>query len=353
MTRKARVVVALLLAATACGGGDEKKPTTTTTTTAPPTTQAAPPTTAPPVPPGHFPLTALTGEPTRLGRPVLVVKVDNAPKARPQAGLAEADVVIEEAVEGGVTRFAVLYHSQEAGDVGPVRSARSTDVHLAAPLNRPLFAYSGANAVFQQLVRTSPLVNVGVDVFPGDYERRRGRPAPYNLFTATSRLFAHTPPGSGPPPPLFFFRGQGEPSPIGDPLATPAGGVRMEYRGNIVTRVEWGWDAGAGLWRRSQDGGLHLDAGGAQVGARNVVVQFVAYRDTGLRDRSGAAVPEAELVGEGEVWVLTDGKVVHGRWRRAASTSVTEYLDAAGIPIRLTPGPTWVELPVLGAAALF
>jgi hypothetical protein len=352
--RTGAVVLAVAIVAAACGGGDKKKATTTTTTTtSPPTTVAAPPGNPPPVPPGHFPLTALKGEPSRLGRPALIVKIDNAPKARPQAGLAEADIVIEELVEGGVTRFAVLFHSNEAADVGPVRSARSTDIHLATPLNRPLFAYSGANAVFEQLINTSPVVNVGVGAAPGEYTRRAGRPAPYNLFTGTFKLFSHAPAGSTAPPPMFHYRAEGAPTPIGDPIPTPQGGANVEYRGHIVTRVSWGWDAGAQVWRRSQDGGLHLDAAGAQVSARNVVIMFVGYRDTGLRDRSGAVVPEAELVGEGDVWVLTDGKVVKGRWKRTAPAAMAELLDGAGAPIRLTPGNTWVELPIPGGAGLF
>jgi len=344
----------LALVAAACGGGDKKEAKKTTTTTAPPTTEAAPPPpppTGPTVPAGHAPLTGLPAEPSRLGRPALIVKIDNAPLARPQVGLAEADIVFEEMVEGGVTRFAVVYHSQEATDLGPVRSARSTDMHIAHALNRPLFAYSGANAAFEKLIATSPVVNVGVGAFPGDFERRRGRPAPYNLFTGTFRLFSHTPQGAGPPPVAFWYRNQGEPSPIGDPPATPSGGVSMEYRGHIVTRVQWGWDAGAGLWRRSQDGGVHRDTAGNQVSARNVVVQFVQYNDTGLRDRSGAVVPAAALVGEGEAWVLTDGKVVKGKWRRTGLEARTEFLDANGAPVKLTPGPTWVELPSPGTAA--
>jgi hypothetical protein len=341
------LVAALSLVLAACGGGD-KKEAKRTTTTAKPSTTSTPPTTAPPVPAGHYPLTALPGDPARVGRPLLMVKIDNAPKARPQAGLAQADVVYEELVEGGVTRFAVLFHSQDAPDLGPVRSARSTDMHLAQPLNRPLFAYSGANAVFDQLIAASPVVNVGYEAFPGDYERRRGRPAPYNVFTASGRLHAKAPPGSGPPPPMFYFRAAGAPSPVGDPVR----GVGMEYRANIVTRVNWGWDGTTQVWNRLTEGRPHLDAAGANVAARNVIVQFVNYHDTGLRDRSGTMVPEAELVGEGEAWVFTDGKVVKGKWRRPTPEAVTQYVDAAGTPIRLTPGTTWVELPRPGTATI-
>ena len=347
MRRPLALALALALAAglAACGG-DKKKPAPTTTaapTTAPP---APPPEPQGMIPPGGGPLTGQAVDPAKAGRPLLIVKIDNAPKARPQAGLNEADVVVEEAVEGGVTRFATFYHSRDA-DVGPVRSARSTDMLIATPLNRPLFAYSGANAVFEQQIRTSPVVNVGISAFPGDYTRQRGRPGPYDLFSNTARMFAHAPQGAGPPPPLFAFRFPGQAS-----TGEPAGGVKMEYRGRIVTAVQWAWDAGAGVWQRSQDGGPHKDAAGNQVNAQNVVVQLVTYHDTPYVDQSGARVPEADLVGEGEVWVLSDGKVVKGRWKRTAPGEVTQYLDANGAPIRLSPGRTWVELPIPGLATL-
>lgn len=340
------VATALVLAlvAGACGGGDKKA--TSTTTAPPPETTVAAPEPQGMIPPGGGPLTGAPVDPAKAGRPLLIVKIDNAPKARPQAGLNQADVVVEEAVEGGVTRFAVLYHSQDA-EVGPVRSARSTDMLIAKPLNRPLFAYSGANSAFQEQIRNSPVVNVGYDAFRGDYTRMRGRPGPYDLWSNTTRMYAHAPAGAGPPPPLFAFRFPGQAS-----TGEPAGGVKMEYRGRIVTAVQWAWDAGAGVWKRSQDGGVHNDAAGVQVNAQNVVVQFVTYHNTPYVDQSGAPVPEADLVGEGDVWVLSDGKVVKGRWKRASPDEVTSYVDAAGAPIRLTPGRTWVELPIPGAATL-
>lgn len=321
----------------ACGDGDGGAD-------APPAGRPGPP------PAGETggPLTGLPVDPSRAGRPLLIVKVDNAPKARPQAGINEADVVVEEEVEGGVTRFATFFHSRDAPSVGPVRSARSTDVFLATPLNRPLFAYSGANAAFQSLIARSPLVDVGVDRFPADYRRQRGRPAPYNQFSATASLFAHAPPGSVPPPRLFSFRSVGQPADAAG--ASPARGVGVQFRGVIVTSVQYLWDPASATWTRSQDGGPHLDTAGAQVAPRNVVVQLVDYRDTGFRDTSGAAVPEAELLGEGEAWVLTDGKLVRGRWKKPSPEAVTQYLDASGAPVRLTPGQTWVELTRPGSA---
>jgi hypothetical protein len=338
--RLAALAAALALAAACSGGGDDEP-------AAPPAGQAG----QPPSPAAAGgPLTGLPIDAARAGRPALIVKIDNAPRARPQAGINQADVVIEEAVEGGVTRFATIFHSSDADSVGPVRSARSTDILIAGALNRPLFAYSGANTVFQRQLAGSPLVDVGVDRFPGDYRRQAGRPAPYNLFSGTAPLFSHTPPGAGPPPALFPFRPAGRPA--SGAGAAPAGGVSVEYRGNIVTAVQYAWDQASGTWRRSQDGRPHVDAAGAQVAPKNVVVQFVRYRDTGLRDRSGAVVPEGEIQGEGEAWVLTDGKIVRGRWRKPTAQAVTQYVDGAGAPVPLTPGQTWVELPSPGQARL-
>lgn len=330
-------IVAVAVAVTA-GGDDEAAPTTTTTSTTAPTTT----TTAPPGP--ALPLLGTPGAPP--DRPALVVKLDNAPLGRPQAGLNQADVVYEEMVEGGITRLFTVFHSTDAPAVGAVRSARSTDIGLAAPLNRPLFSYSGTNAAFQRSLNSAPLVDVGIDARPGAYRRERGRPAPYNLFTSTGELWAATPEGLGPPAPLFLYRPPGQPVAGGQPAA----GARVVYRRIVTTDVEWRFEGGT--WVRAQNGTAHVDAAGQRVTAANVIVQITPYVDTPFVDQSGEPVPEAELLGEGEAWVLMDGRAVVGRWRKTAPEARTEYLTADGQPLLLTPGRTWVELAPPGSAEL-
>ncbi len=318
--------------AAACGGGDEKatpKPTSSTTAT-----------TLPPPAPDTYALTGLPSDPARAGRPGLVVKLDNAPKGRPQAGINEADVVLEEGVEGGITRFAAVFHSADAPTVGPVRSARSTDIIFSTQLGKPLFAYSGANAVFAELLRTSPLVDVGVGRIPDIYRREKGRPALYNLFSGTDAMVARAPAGATPPAPLFAYRAVGEPAPAGDPAPV----VQALWKDKVRTEVVYEWDPAAKGFARTQNGTPHVDAAGKRAAPENVVLQVVPYRNTGLRDRSGAEVPEAELIGEGELVVLTDGKLVRGRWSRPDAAAITSYKDANGATIKLTPGRTWIEL---------
>ena len=306
--------------------------------------EAAPP---PPSPPAattfSAPLTGLPMDAARAKRPVVVVKIDNAPLARPQVGLNQADVVFEEGVEGGITRFAALFHSRGSGPVGPVRSARSTDIKIVSALHRPLFSYSGANEVFKRYVAEAPLVDVGFDAHPDRYHRDSGRPSPNNLFSNTEELFELTPAGAVPPPSLFTYRAPGEAA--AGPDARPVAHARAFWAGATKsTEALWDWDATAQGWRRTQNGEAHVDAAGRQVTPPNVILQFVNYHDTGLVDSSGTAVPEAEVVGEGDAWVLTGGLMIPCRWSKPSNDEITRYLDASGAEVRLGPGSTWVEL---------
>jgi DUF3048 family protein len=324
---------------------------TTTTTTGPPEATAAPvtvleaaPTAAPP-PPQAFPapLTGLPMDPARAGRPVLVVKVDNAPKARPQIGLNQADVIFEEGVEGGITRLAVLFHSKDSDPVGPVRSARSTDIALVTPLNHPLFAYSGANDVFKEYVARAPVVDVGYDAHPDRYHREESRPSPNNLFSTSPALFDLAPEGSRAPPALFPYRAPGEAA--GGSGSRPASQAQVWWRGPVrETMAIWDWDATAQGWRRTQNAEPHTDGAGQVVTPPNVVIQHVTYKDTGFVDSTGSPVPEAQVVGEGEGVVLTGGLAIPVHWSKPSESEVTRYVDAAGAEVRLTPGQTWVEL---------
>ncbi|MGH9177514.1 MAG: DUF3048 domain-containing protein [Acidimicrobiales bacterium] len=342
MRRTAPLVLASVLVLAACGGGGDEED-------ASPTTRASSTTVLPPPPGDVAPLTGLSQPDAALrGRVALVVKIDNAPKGRPQEGLNQADLVVVEKVEDGVTRLFTVFQTNEADPVGPVRSARSTDIALVSTLNKPLFAYAGTNAAFQALVDAAPLVDVGVNKASAAYRRVSGRPAPYNLFTSTGALFGRGSADAKAPPALFTYRAGGQAA-TGDAAA----GVHVEYQGkNITTRVDYAWDQGAGAWKRSQDGTPHVDAKGAQIAPANVVVQFVTYNDTGQRDRSGAVVDEAELVGSGEAWILSGGKVVKGKWSKSSANTVTEYTDAGGAKVALTPGVTWVELAPQGSGRL-
>lgn len=291
------------------------------------TAAAAP---APVVGPGIQPLTGLAGDVPN--RPAMVVKIDNGSRARPQSGLDVADIVVEEEVEGGVTRFAAIFHSTNA-IVGPVRSGRTTDIGVLVSLGNPLLLYSGANEVTDALLLDRSNVQNRNAGRSSGYWRNRSRRAPSNLYSDTAPHWASA--SGGPPPPMFAYRPAGASSAAGDPVS----GLTVSYRAN---RASWTWDGSA--WLRSQGGRAHVAASGARISAANVVVVETRKVDTGMVDSSGAVVPEFVFVGAGRATVFTDGKKIVGTWTRQTLASVATLTTTDGSVIELTPGRTWIEI---------
>jgi hypothetical protein len=358
------VLVGALVSIAACSGGDDdaapdttgatvettattdvpttrrattttEQSTTTTSTTLPPTTTEAPTTTTEVV----IPRMPLTGAPLAFGevapdRPALAVKIDNVDCAhRTQVGLNLADIVFEEIVEGRLTRFAAIFHSQSSNPVGPIRSGRSQDVDMLGGLNRPLLAWSGGNPGVNQVISESDLINLSAQGNNGSgYFRSRSCGTPHNLFNTTDGLWAQAPPEAGRPTPLFSYLAPDE-APLG---ADAAFGQLM-----VGTRpVRWDWDAASGTYLRSEGGRPHTLADGSRVSTNNVVVLANEYRPTSFN----AISPEAISVGTGLAYVFTGGKVQEGTWTRADRTSPIDLRTPDGAVIALTPGRTWVEM---------
>lgn len=348
----AGLAAAPVLAACGGGGDDESTDTTrrSTSTTEEPTTTTAPPLVAP--------LTGLawSGDPAFLQRPALVVKVSNADgnraslNARPQAGINQADIVAEVLTEGGVTRLVCIFHSQDAQDVGPVRSFRTSELDIVPALGTPLFAYSGANTAFLRMLRDSGrVVDVGIDNATGAYRRVDGRARDQSLFTSTPALY-EAGAGRGTPPPGPWFSYRSDPAASPGAGARPSPGVGFALGGAGSAPVEYTWD-GRG-YARLQKGTPHTDTAGVQAAPANVVIQFVPYVDTGFRDTAGTAVPEARVIGDGEAWVFTNGQVVQGRWWKPDISAITTFTDANNQLIGLTPGTTWMAVIPAGTATI-
>lgn len=344
------LALALVVLAAACATNvddPEAAPASTTTST---TAAALGPT---------YPLTGLpSDDEARRTRPALVVKIDNNIGARPPVGINQADVVYEEEIEAGYTRFAAIFQSQDADPVGPIRSARISDIELLANLNRPLLAWSGANPVTASAIRNADLVDVGFDAETDEYQRADNRPAPSNLFATTTGLYAHA--GDARFAPALFQYRTGEAAdattttttapadaaagatattaaaPTGD--GVPTAGGRVAFRSRDIAYV---WDAGRAGWIRFQDGTPYADDQAQLVAPANVVFLYIEY----LCCPTVPGTPEAQTVGEGDAAVFADGRFIDARWSRPTGADVWNLTDkATGQPILLTPGRTWVEL---------
>jgi hypothetical protein len=344
------VVLALLavLAARSCSSPDTSS--SAPPATGPPATEA-PTTTAAPVIPPLWPLTGMLADPAQVPNAALAVKVDNSPQARPHAGLNQADLVYELQVEG-ITRFMEVYHSQVPDRVGPVRSARSSDLDLLWNLGRPLFMWSGANGgVIGEVHGTGDLgglIDAGAaSAAGGHYYRDRGRAAPHNLYANALGIRDQLGPQSvgGPGAPLPHA-----PAGTVPPGAAPAAGVRINFGLGVV--VEYVWDAERHGWDRFQVDQSHgransafVDEGRVQVAPENVVILFLDYFPDPIESKS----PKATSVGEGDGLVLTAGTSVAVHWKREANIYGWHLTNAmSGEPVMLGAGRAWVALPATG-----
>lgn len=328
-------LTALLVVAACSGGSGGSGDESATQDTAAPTTTAESTTTTTTIPPILAPLTGLTVD-APITRPALVVKIDNHPKARPQWGLNQADIVFEENVEM-LTRFAAVFHTTDSDPVGPIRSGRRQDVDLLESFNAPLFAWSGGNAEVTKLIRASTMVDLSHSAAndAGGYRRESSRSAPHNLIADTSKLWTLAPEGAAPPQAQFAYRAADEAIPA---TARETAGIKLSMDG---VRVLWEWSSEFSRFLRSQDDKPHVDVDDVRINAANVVVLYVQYSKSGYS-------PVAKTIGSGEAWVFTAGKLFQGTWERDEAGKPFTLKDTAGNEIKLTPGNTWVQLPRIG-----
>jgi hypothetical protein len=283
----------------------------------------------------------LTGLPPREGQKInrvaLAVKIDNTDVARPQAGLDRADIVIEETVEGGLTRLMAIFQCDSADNIGPIRSARTSDGDLLRLLDGAVFGYSGANPRAIAPVRTnSHAVLIAFDDSPQYFRRDPGRAAPHDVMSSTATLLkAGLARNKKLDAPRTVFS-YGDPKRPGKKVRTAA----MSW--SSYTSAVWTWK-GRG-WARTQNGSPDMLANGKRVVATNVVIMSITTRDSGLHDVLGNASPDDVVTGKGKVWVLRDGKVITGTWHRTNRAKRMVLRDNLGHVLPLRPGRTWVEL---------
>jgi hypothetical protein len=294
--------------------------------------------------PQFFPLTGLqVDDPANVSRPAITAKIENSRASRPQGGLDKADVVFEAVVEGGQTRFLAVFHSTEAEIVGPIRSVRPSDPAVASPFGG-IVAYSGGIQRFVDAMRATGLKNFDENTAGNAFRRRNDKAAPHNLYTSTSALYDRADGGTSAPRKFADFLPPGQAfAPAG---AVPVTGLSLPVGSSV--RADYAWQAATGTWARSTDGVAHTAEGGGQIAPTTVIVQFVPYEPTGEVDTTGAVVSEAKVVGSGEAVIFANGSMVRGRWSKPNATTMTSWTDAAGAPLQLPAGRTWVELPAVG-----
>ncbi|MEV0523524.1 DUF3048 domain-containing protein [Streptomyces sp. NPDC050439] len=264
--------------------------------------------------------------------PVLAVKFDNARMARPHTGLAQADIVYVEKVEGGMSRLMGVYSSRLPQAVGPVRSARESDVELLRQFGRPALAYSGVRSSLNKMLRQSPLYTRPHGRLPGAYFRDGSRPAPHNLFARPEAVLRSAPKADHAADIGFRFG------------PAPAGGSRTAARTVRYASAShtFSWSPGERRWLASFDGAPARSSSGAQLGARTIVIQRVSMPPSRYKDVNGAPTPYIKTVGSGRATVLRDGKAYQTRWKRTSPEGGTTFTLSNGQRMPFARGQVWM-----------
>ena len=263
--------------------------------------------------------------------PVLAVKIDNVPAARPQTGLDSADIVYAEQVEGGLSRLMAVFATKFPKSVGPVRSARVSDLELLRQFNDPTLAFSGAQHKLLPLIAKAPLRSASPDEEGDAYYRGSDKAAPHNLYLHPKQLMPSAP-GAAALTTGFHYG------------AAPAGGKATASRTvrYPAARFTFTWSGSKHRWLVTEDGTPTVTTDGKRVAPATVVVQYVKIRKSKYHDVLGNNTPYTESVGSGKADVLRDGRTFSVDWKRQKATDGTEFTTSDGTPVNFAKGQVWV-----------
>jgi hypothetical protein len=268
------------------------------------------------------------------GGRVLAVKVDNVGDAqRQQSGLNRADLVYVIQVEGGLSRYLAVFDSATLptpARIGPVRSARQTDIPLLAPFGKVGLAYSGAITGLLKDLAGANLQTITPDSAPKQFTNGGSSPtyiSPASIFTAFPNLAQAKDVG-------FRFG------------ALPSGGKAATSVTVSMPSASFTFNASGVRWLVSVDGQSSTTTDAGPTFANNVIIQHVHVVPGKYTDHN-AGHPDNEVfsqtTGQGAADFYRAGQVWHGQWSKPTDTSPTSY-TVNGVPLQLAPGRTWIVL---------
>jgi hypothetical protein len=270
---------------------------------------------------------------------ILVVKIDDTTQAHPQIGLEEADIVYIEQVEGGLTRLAAVFSSVIPQRVGPVRSARISDIEIMSQYGRVAFAYSGAQRKLLPVIAAANLQDLGAQrQSPTIYTTDPERIQPYAMVLRADLLMQ-----------LIQEKGFAIDSAkdIGFVFGSlPEGGSETE---KVV--MNWPaatysatWSKEDSRWLLSHNNAVNYADSGLVLGPTTIVIQMVSITPSEYKDKVGGVTPFSQTVGTGKAYVLRDGQRFTTTWTRPSAEAGTTFTFADGTIMNFDPGQIWIAL---------
>lgn len=286
----------------------------------------------------ELPTNSLSG---RIGSdgPILVVKIDDTRAAHPQAGLEDADVIYIEQVEGGLTRLAVVYSSKIPAVIGPVRSARISDLEILEQFGRVAFAYSGAQKKLLPVIAAANLENLGAQRQSREiYSNDPLRNAPTAMMLQAQTLMQKV---KEQQLPVASSKSVGWSFAKSFDTGTAIAAAKVSWPANSYDAV---WSAAEKRWLLSHSGVPNLAASGIHLGASTFVIQIVSITPSEYGDKFGGVTPFTATVGSGRGYILRDGKYISALWDRPTADVGTTWRTTQGEEIAFAPGQIWIAL---------
>ena len=262
--------------------------------------------------------------------PAYVVKIENTNNGEPQTGLNKADLVVEQLVEGGLTRLAAVYYSKLPKKIGHVRSMRGTDISIAAPIGARIVASGGAGHVHSQ-VKKAGIKALTQDHGAAGFSTDVSNPAPYNQLLNLKALSGKS--GKGSVSDNYFHWDT-------DGDDETSGKTVKEAKVRFSPKTQTTWVNKKGTWRRTNG---HA-APGQDFKADTLIVVHAPVADAGYTDPAGNPVPETHFTGSGKATILQGTDVIKGTWKKKKPSSTVQFTDADGDDVPIKPGRVWVEI---------
>ena len=271
--------------------------------------------------------------------PVLVVKLDDTTQAHPQVGLEDADIVYIEQVEGGLTRLAAVFSSTIPQRIGPVRSARISDIDILSQFGRVAFAYSGAQKKLLAVIAAANLQDLGAQrQSPTIYTTDPNRIPPYAMVLRADLLMEKIVKKN-----YAIDSAKNVGFEFGD---LPEGGVPTETAVMHwpAARYSATWSDDQARWLLSHNTSVNYAESGVVLGPTTLVVQMVSITPSEYKDKVGGVTPFSQTVGTGKAYVLRDGQRFVTTWNRASSETGTTFTLPDGSVMQFDPGQIWIAL---------
>ena len=296
-----------------------------------------------------FPLTGMVSD-TEPNKRAIAVMINNHPKARPQSGLAKADMIYEILAEGDVTRFLAVFESEEPANIGPVRSARDYYIELAKGLHA-LYIAHGYSPEAKKMLNRNYVDNLNGMVYDGTlFKRSKERKAPHNSYITYENILKGAKQKQYSMtilPPSLQFLSEEETKQI---TGNEANSVEISYSKSGISDSSFEYDASLGKYKRFSGGKQTVDYETNEP----VLLDNIFIIETVHQFIDSYGRRDIDFTSGGKGYLLQKGKVNEVNWENRDGLIVPVK---NGAEVKLVPGKTWINVvptkPGLGQSVTF